>query len=81
MSIKLEGKRVTHLIAEGALAVFFVAIFAVVHFAKPPFNRGFFCDDKSIQKPYVSKQAVPSIALLVVGLLLCLVVVSEVLKM
>lgn len=37
-----------------------VVVFAVFEKFLDPFNRGFFCDDKSIQKPYVKSQAVPT---------------------
>lgn len=72
---EVTGKKTFHVIADVILALILIAVLCVAYFAAPPFNRGFFCNDESIQKPYVSKQTVPSALLLAVGLILALVVV------
>eukprot|EP00794_Sanderia_malayensis_P008194 gene8195-9072_t len=75
MEERLEGKKTVHVVCEVVFAVIIVALLCVVTFARPPFNRGFFCNDESIQKPYVTKQAVPTNVLIAVGIILPIIII------
>lgn len=53
-----------------------IVLFILFEGIMSPFNRGFFCNDESIQKPYVAKQTVPVAMLtgLAVGVVLIVVI-------
>ena len=58
------------------LALIVAVAYAVLVFAVTPFNRGFFCNDESIKKPYVKNQKVPTSMAGVIGAILPILAVS-----
>lgn len=53
-----------------------IVLFILFEGIMSPFNRGFFCNDESIQKPYVAKQTVPVAMLTGLAVGVVLIVVS-----
>ena len=73
----MAGKRPAQLFIDLLLCLALVAVLAILHFGVAPFKRGFFCNDESIQKPYVTKQTVPFALLCGAGFAALIIVVSS----
>ena len=58
-----------------ALTFFIIGLVLFESILKP-FHRGFFCNDQSIQKPYIEKQTVTTTTLVAVSMLLVIFTVS-----
>lgn len=58
------------------ILVFFIFGLVLFESVLKPFHRGFFCNDSSIQKPYIEKQTVSTTILVAVSVSLVLVTVS-----
>ena len=56
--------------------IFFVIGLLLFESVLKPFHRGFFCNDQSIQKPYIEKQTVPNVTLVATSLSLVILTVS-----
>ena len=55
--------------------IFFLIGLLVIESVPKPFHRGFFCNDQSIQKPYI-KQTVSTAAVVAASMLLVILTVS-----
>ena len=56
--------------------IFFIIGLIVIESVLKTFHRGFFCNDQSIQKPYIEKQTVSTATVVAVSMLLVISTVS-----
>ena len=61
----MPGHCQSQIVLSVVLHAVLVAAWMAVHFTAVPFERGFYCDDKSISKPYkVPHRNLPTISLI-----------------
>lgn len=65
------------LLSNVATIIALVIVFAVLDKLVDPFQRGFFCDDESIQKPYIHPETVPTSWAVIMDILIVVVVVRR----
>jgi len=75
-TMKMKASHWNSVIVNTIIIILILVAFIIFEVVLKPFNRGFFCNDQSIQKPYVEKQTVPTMVLVVVTVVLIILVVT-----